>query len=71
MMLEAGADVIPIADPSASGEILGPALFVEYAVKYLNKVVDAVHAAHGPVIVHICGDMKSVGVTSGRSGRTR
>ena len=61
MMLDAGADVILVADPSASGEILGPTLFEEYAVRYLNRIIDAVHSAHGPVIVHICGDMKSAG----------
>jgi MtaA/CmuA family methyltransferase len=59
-MLEAGASAITVADPSASGEILGPALFEEYAVRYLNEIVDALHAAHGHVIVHICGDLKSV-----------
>lgn len=60
MMLEAGASVITIADPSASGEILGPVLFKEYAVTYLNRVVDAVHKSQASVIVHICGDMNSV-----------
>jgi len=61
MMLEAGADVIVVADPSASGEILGPVLFEEYAVRYLNRIIDAVHSTGKPIIVHICGDMKSVG----------
>lgn len=60
MMIEAGAAVIAIADPSASGQILGPVLFKEYAATYLNRVVDAVHRAHAPAILHICGDMKSV-----------
>ena len=59
MMLEAGASVITVADPSASGEILGPALFEEYAVRYLNEIVDAVHHACGLIIVHICGDLRS------------
>ncbi len=58
--VEAGADVIVISDPSGTGEILGPKFFDEYAVTYINKVVDAV-AAHGAkTIVHICGQMKSV-----------
>lgn len=57
-MVEAGAAVITVADPSSSGEILGPALFEEYTVRYLNKIADRVHAAGSPVIVHICGDMK-------------
>ncbi len=60
MMLEAGASAITVADPSVSGEILGPTLFEEYAIPYLNKVADGVKAAGGPVIVHICGDMRSV-----------
>lgn len=57
-MIGAGASVVTIADPSASGEILGPDLFREYAVPCLNRIVDAVHAASGLAIVHICGDMK-------------
>ena len=31
----AGADVIAISDPSGTGEILGPRLFEEFAVRYL------------------------------------
>jgi [methyl-Co(III) methanol-specific corrinoid protein]:coenzyme M methyltransferase len=60
MMLEAGATVITIADPSASGEILGPVLFREYAVTYLRKIVERIHKLSAPVIVHICGDINSV-----------
>jgi [methyl-Co(III) methanol-specific corrinoid protein]:coenzyme M methyltransferase len=52
-----GADAIAIADPTATGEILGPKIFREFAVQYLNALCDAVHAAGKPVIVHICGDM--------------
>ena len=60
LMIEGGADAISIADPTATGEILGPKMFGEYAVPYLNKVIDAVHAMGKPVIVHICGKMDSV-----------
>ncbi len=52
-----GADVIAIGDPTATGEILGPKIFRDYAVRYINQLCDAVHAAGKPVIVHICGDM--------------
>jgi len=52
-----GADVIAIGDPTATGEILGPTIFSAFAVRYLNILCDAVHAAGKPVIVHICGDM--------------
>lgn len=60
LMIENGANVISIADPTATGEILGPKLFDEYAVRYLNKIIDAVHAMNTPVIVHICGKMNAV-----------
>jgi [methyl-Co(III) methanol-specific corrinoid protein]:coenzyme M methyltransferase len=57
---ESGASVISIADPTATGEILGPRLFEEYALAYINKIVQAVHETGKPVIVHICGDIKAV-----------
>ncbi|MCB2294846.1 methylcobamide--CoM methyltransferase [Clostridium algoriphilum] len=60
LMIENGATVISIADPTATGEILGPKMFEEYAVKYLNKIINAVHAMNIPVIVHICGKMSAV-----------
>lgn len=58
--IEAGADVIAISDPSGTGEILGPKLFEEYAVKYLNMLLDGIQDVKLGTIVHICGQMKSV-----------
>jgi [methyl-Co(III) methanol-specific corrinoid protein]:coenzyme M methyltransferase len=55
-----GAAVISIADPTATGEILGPKLFQEFAVRYINKIVEEVQKTGVPVIVHICGDVKMV-----------
>ncbi|MDR3315153.1 MAG: hypothetical protein LBS98_01505 [Coriobacteriales bacterium] len=60
LLVESGVDVISIADPTATGEILGPRMFDEYAVTYLNKLVDAIHAMGKPAIVHICGKMEAV-----------
>ncbi|MDO5410887.1 MAG: MtaA/CmuA family methyltransferase [Lachnospiraceae bacterium] len=60
MQLEAGADIIAVSDPSGTGEILGPRMFEEFAVKYLNQIVEAVHQENKPVIIHICGQMKNV-----------
>ena len=60
LMVEHGAACVAIADPSATGEILGPHLFKEYAVKYINRIADRVHIAGAPVILHICGDMNAV-----------
>lgn len=60
MLLDNGADVIGIGDPTATGEILGPSMFDEYAVPYLNKLIDRVHLLNAPVIVHICGRLNKV-----------
>ncbi|MBP2625483.1 MAG: methyltransferase MtaA/CmuA family [Firmicutes bacterium] len=59
-MIASGATVISIADPTATGEILGPKVFREFAVLYLNRIIDAVHAKNIPVLVHICGNMNTV-----------
>ncbi len=60
VLVDSGATVICIGDPTATGEILGPRMFDEYAVTYLNKVIDGIHATGVPVLVHICGEMKAV-----------
>ena len=59
-MVDMGADVITIADPSGTGEILGPKLFKEFCVTYLNKIIDVLQKKNIKTIVHICGQMKSV-----------
>ncbi|MDR1574571.1 MAG: methylcobamide--CoM methyltransferase [Treponema sp.] len=59
-MAESGASVLSVADPTATGEILGPRLFEEYALPYLNQIIKAVHKTGKPVIVHICGDVGRV-----------
>lgn len=58
--VEAGADVIAIADPSGTGEIMGPQPFLEYAVPYIEKLQKACQEAGARTIVHICGQMHSV-----------
>jgi len=60
LLLDHGVTLISIGDPTATGEILGPRFFEEYAVRYLNRVIDTVHAAGGLIIVHICGNINSV-----------
>jgi len=60
LQIEAGADIIAISDPSGTGEILGPKFFDEFAVPYLNRIVEAAAEKGVPAIVHICGQMKNV-----------
>lgn len=59
-LLDNSANLISIGDPTATGEILGPKMFGEYAVRYLNKVIAGIHDFGAPVILHICGDMGRV-----------
>lgn len=62
VLLEAGADVVCVADPSATGEILGRAAFEEFVVPYVNELLERFRSEHGaPSIVHICGDVRSLG----------
>lgn len=59
--LQAGADVLAIADPGGTGEILGPKMFREYAVPYLNQIIEAVQdLVSVGTIIHICGRLKSI-----------
>lgn len=60
LLIENGASIIAIGDPTATGEILGPKMFEEYAVFYLNQIIREIHRMGAPVILHICGDMKAV-----------
>jgi MtaA/CmuA family methyltransferase len=61
-LIEAGADVVCIADPSATGEIIGREAFAEFAVPYLNELTGHFRERFGvPTIVHICGNVKSLG----------
>jgi [methyl-Co(III) methanol-specific corrinoid protein]:coenzyme M methyltransferase len=59
-MVDNSVTMVSIGDPTATGEILGPKMFEEYAVRYLNKIIDGIHGFGAPVIVHICGRLQSV-----------
>lgn len=59
-MIASGVTVISIADPTATGEILGPKVFREFAVYYLNQIIDGLHEKNIPALVHICGNMNTV-----------
>ncbi|UJS17114.1 MAG: MtaA/CmuA family methyltransferase [Candidatus Jettenia sp.] len=59
-LINNGADLIVISDPSATGEILGPKLFKEFAIPYLNRMINHIHMFEKLVIVHICGDISAI-----------
>jgi len=54
--IEAGADVITLVDATASGTILSPEQYAEFALPFQRTVIDAIHREGAPVILHICGD---------------
>ena len=61
-LIEAGADFVCIADPSASGELLGKKAFSEFALPYINELILYFRERYGvPSIVHICGKVHSLG----------
>lgn len=55
-MLDSGADIIAVSDPTATGEILGKINFEKFAVPMFKKLTDEVHNADASIIIHICGD---------------
>ncbi len=61
-LIAAGADVVCIADPSASGELIGKRAFAEFALPYINRLLSHFREKFGiPSIVHICGQVRSLG----------
>jgi [methyl-Co(III) methanol-specific corrinoid protein]:coenzyme M methyltransferase len=60
-LVDAGARVVCVADPSGTGELIGAKAFEEYALPYLNEITGHFSARGVPSIVHICGDVKALG----------
>ncbi|MHC4787652.1 MAG: uroporphyrinogen decarboxylase family protein [Planctomycetota bacterium] len=68
LQAEAGADAICIADPTATGEILGAERFRAFALPYLNRIARALRSGRASaragaapyVIIHICGDVTAI-----------
>ena len=58
--IEAGADFITIADPSGTGEILGPVLFERFALPYINHIASELRPLCSGVTVHICGRLQPI-----------
>lgn len=53
--LAAGADIVTISDPVASGDLLSAAQYAEFAAPYEKRVFAAIDA---PAVLHICGYTK-------------
>ncbi|MFD3157819.1 uroporphyrinogen decarboxylase family protein [Haloimpatiens sp. FM7330] len=59
-LVKAGADVIAVADPTATGEILGKRNFDKFASPMYKKLIKEMHKFNVPVIIHICGNTKNI-----------
>lgn len=59
-MLDMGADVIVISDPTATGEILGKVNFEKFAVPMFKEMAEAIHRKNAKLIIHICGNTNSI-----------
>jgi [methyl-Co(III) methanol-specific corrinoid protein]:coenzyme M methyltransferase len=55
-----GAHILAIADPGASGEILGPRNFNNFALPYINRIIKDTAELFRSNLVHICGNLNSV-----------
>jgi len=61
-LIEAGADLVCIADPSATGELLGRKSFSEFTIPYINELTVYFREKYKvPCIVHICGRIRPLG----------
>jgi len=60
MQIESGADVICIAEPTATGEILGARLFESFALPAVERIVKSLKDAGAAVILHVCGDARPI-----------
>ncbi|TAK35352.1 MAG: uroporphyrinogen decarboxylase [Chloroflexota bacterium] len=67
-MIESGADVITVSDPTASGEIIGPRIFDTYFLPEYRDIFSRFHTAGANTILHICGNVQSILPSIGGTG---
>jgi len=63
-----GADVMVIADPTATGEIVGPRLFEQLVLPPLSRLIHSLREAGPPVILHVCGNLLTLAPLLARTG---
>lgn len=55
-LVHAGADILFISDPMASGDMISPKIWMSIAQPYTTRVVSALKKLGIKMIMHICGD---------------
>ncbi len=59
-LLQAGAQILTISDPSGTGDILGPRRFADFALPYINRILEELEGEYQACIVHICGGLHTI-----------
>lgn len=60
LQIAAGAGVIVISDPTATGEILGESNFREFVGPCLARITGEIRTSGSRAVVHICGDASAL-----------
>ena len=55
-LVQAGADVIWIGDPTSSGDAVSRKLWLTYSFPYTKRLVKALKANKAKILMHICGN---------------
>ena len=55
-LVQAGADIIMISDPTSSGDILSREQWLQWGFKYTKRLVKELKKTNVKVILHICGN---------------
>jgi MtaA/CmuA family methyltransferase len=66
-LIDAGADIIFVADPIASTSMISPSMFRRFALPELKALVDQVDS---PAVLHICGDVDPIAGDMAKTGAT-
>ncbi len=66
-LIDAGADIIFVADPIASTSMVSPSMFRQFALPELKALVDQVDR---PTVLHICGDVDPIADDMAKTGAT-
>lgn len=56
LMAQTGCDMVSNGDSPAGPDMISPEMYIQYALPYEKRVVDATHSAGIPYTLHICGN---------------
>lgn len=57
LYVDAGVEIVSVADPTSSGDLISREQFREFSLPYLKKVTGKLAEAGVPVSIHICGNI--------------